>query len=79
MLDRLITHDRVNHRDPAIRDYFQLIGVNDPKRDRGVVTEVYENASVQLKLIDGVSIWLNSYSVTADNYSDRRCFTNQPP
>lgn len=51
----------------AIQDYYQLIDVDDPKRDRGMVTEVYDNAFVQLRLIDGVGIYFNSYSVPAEN------------
>jgi hypothetical protein len=38
------------------RDFFQLIGVDDPKRDRGEVIEVYGDGFVQLRLIDGVSV-----------------------
>lgn len=40
----------------SIRDYLQLIGVNDFKQDRGEVTDVYEDGFAQLQLSDGVSI-----------------------
>ena len=40
----------------SIHDYFQLIGVDDPKRDRGEVIEVYDDGSVQLWLSDKVGI-----------------------
>ena len=38
------------------RDFLQLVGVDDPKRDRGEVTKVYGDGFVQLQLIDGVSV-----------------------
>jgi hypothetical protein len=40
----------------SLRDFLQLIGVDDPKQDRGEVTEVYGDGFVQLQLIDGVSV-----------------------
>jgi len=42
----------------SIRDYLQLIGVEDPKRDRGEVTEVYDDGSIQLRLSDRVGIYI---------------------
>ena len=38
------------------RDFLQLIGVDDPKQDRGEVTKVYDDGFVQLHMIDGVSV-----------------------
>ena len=38
------------------RDFLQLIGVDDPKQDRGEVTKVYDDRFVQLHMIDGVSV-----------------------
>ena len=38
------------------RDFLQLIGVDDPKWDRGEVIKVYDEGYVQLQLIDGVSV-----------------------
>lgn len=40
----------------SIHDYYQLIGVDDPKQDWGKVTNVYNNGSVQLWLSDRVGI-----------------------
>lgn len=40
----------------SIRDYLQLIRVNDYKQDRGEVTDIYNDGSAQLQLFDGVSI-----------------------
>lgn len=40
----------------SIRDYLQLIGVNDYKQDHGEVTDIYNDGSAQLRLFDGVSI-----------------------
>ena len=42
----------------SIRDYLQLIGVEDPKQDRGEVTEVYDDGSIQLRLSDRVGIYI---------------------
>ena len=38
------------------QDFLQLIGVDDPKWDRGEVIKVYDEGYVQLRLIDGVSV-----------------------
>lgn len=38
------------------RDFLQLIGVDNPKQDRGEVTKVYGDGFVQLHMIDGVSV-----------------------
>ena len=40
----------------SLRDFLQLIAVDDPKQDRGEVTKVYDDGFVQLQLIDGVSV-----------------------
>ena len=40
----------------SLQDFLQLVGVDDPKRDRGEVTKVYGDGFVQLQLIDGVSV-----------------------
>ena len=40
-----------------VRDYFQLIGVNDPKWDQGEVTKVYDDGSAELRLSDRVGIY----------------------
>ena len=40
----------------SLQDFLQLVGVDDPKRDRGEVTKVYGDGFVQLQLIDCVSV-----------------------
>ena len=40
-----------------VRDYFQLIGVNDPKWDQWEVTKVYDDGSAELRLSDRVGIY----------------------
>ena len=40
----------------SLRDFLQLIAVEDPKQDCGEVTKVYDNGFVQLQLINGVSV-----------------------
>ena len=41
----------------SVCNYFQLIGVNDPKRDWGEVTKVYDDGSAELQLSDSVGIY----------------------
>ena len=40
-----------------VHNYFQLIGVDDPKRDWGEVTKVYDDGSAKLRLSDRVGIY----------------------
>lgn len=39
----------------SLRDLLQITGVNNSKLDRGEVVEIYDDGSVQLKLLDKVS------------------------
>ena len=40
----------------SLRDFLQLIAVEDPKQDHGEVTKVHDDGFVQLQLINRVSV-----------------------
>ena len=42
----------------SVCNYFQLIGVDDPKQDQGEVTKVYDDGSAKLQLSDRVGIYI---------------------